>query len=208
MIINQVIICWREANSSTVICRTRLPAPTQLDDQVPDTCYWYKITHSIATYMNLIQQETSDLNAECYKDMLLFNIWLANKSLFWGHSSPVTKLWRCSPFNHWAMLVRLLSYFYLQHNIHAPRSLNFCSIQPLTGGLQIFGYQTFCKDRNWHGGGVLVYVHVELDCSTSIYWLGIIVALSTSWQFQTNFLSSPECSYWYSWSTTKFSSEY
>ena len=40
------------------------------------------------------------------------------------------------------MLVRLLSYFYLQHNIHAPRSLN------------------------WHGGGVLVYVHVELDCST------------------------------------------
>ena len=34
-----------------------------------------------------------------------------------------------SPFNHWAMLVRLLSYFYLQHNIHAhaPKSLNLFS---------------------------------------------------------------------------------
>ena len=115
-------------------CR-RLLGPTQLDDQVPDTqlwlCFWHKNMRHCSHGLNPAGN-FRDNHTECYKDMLLLlNIRLANKSLFLGPSSskiPATKLWRCSPFNHWAMLVRLLNYFYLQHNIHAPKSLNFFAL--------------------------------------------------------------------------------
>ena len=51
----------------------------------------------------------------------------------------------------------------------------------LDSEISIPGYQVFRKDRNRHGGGVLVYTRVELDCSTidhpftdlELLWLSI-----------------------------------
>ena len=82
-------------------CR-RLLGPTQLDDQVPDTqlwlCFWHKNMRHCSHGLNPAGN-FRDNHTECYKDMLLLlNIRLASKFLFWGPSYskiPVTKLWRC-----------------------------------------------------------------------------------------------------------------
>ena len=85
----------------------------------------------------------------------------------------------------------------------------------LDSEISIPGYQVFRKDRNRHGGRVLVYTRDELDCSTidhpftdlELLWLSVHRG-NFRLTLHGNLLSSPKCSCWYSRLTTKFSSEY
>ena len=129
-----------------------------------------------------------DNRAEWYKDrLLLLNIRLEKQVLILGPSSA-TKLWRCSPFNHWAVLVRLLSYSYLQHALHTLLYMHqnhwlfalFSQVISLHQKcIQYYDSPSISIQQNCHLSSFILYVHAETKMTALYTALQIVPRSST-----------------------------